>query len=85
MVIDGDTLRLYQRGEEIASAPRGLAVAFGQAFHFSIGQEFDDGGPSDFFGGSLVELAIFDRALDERQLRSLELEMSRKYDLVVLD
>ena len=80
MVIDRSSVEVFLDGRSIlrrSIEPLELA----EARHFSIGQEWDDAGPSDFFQGQLAELAVYERALERDERRAVEAYLARKYGL----
>ena len=81
LVIDQEEGRLYAAGEEILRAEMRDAPRFFESTYFSIGQEWDDVGPSDFFAGDLVELIVFDRNLYNDERRSIERYLAETYGL----
>ncbi|MBN1180206.1 MAG: tandem-95 repeat protein [Anaerolineae bacterium] len=50
---------------------------------WAIGQEWDPGGPSDFFDGAIDEVAVFDRALSETEIEALMRAQYNPSDLFV--
>lgn len=51
------------------------------ATYFSIGQEWDERGGSDFLNGDIAELVFFSRALEEDERRAVEQYLSEKYHI----
>jgi arabinan endo-1,5-alpha-L-arabinosidase len=74
--LDGETLRLYRNGELVAATPCAGLSTFAPAA-LGIGVKLDGTGlrpernTPGFWDGLIDELAIFDFALSERQIRNL--------------
>jgi hypothetical protein len=81
LVVDQEEGRLFAAGEEILRSPMPDAPRFFESTFFSIGQEWDDVGPSDFFAGDIIELIVFDRSLYDEERRSVERYLAETYGL----
>ncbi len=74
-VADGDTLRLFRNGEEVAQAPHeGLAIpeikALGIGRKLPVLNGRSEGSPG-FWDGRIDELSIFNRALSPEQIKKI--------------
>jgi serine/threonine protein kinase len=76
-----ESVAVYIDGVERLSASIQPAVNFYDATFFSIGQDWDRGGPSDFLVGDLAELVVYGRRLDGDERRGLELGFAAKYGI----
>ena len=72
---------MYQNAQLRISSMLLAPVPFSYAELCSIGQEWDDSGPSDFFDGELAELAVFSGALSKSDRLSVEKYLSDKYNI----
>ncbi|HMO18105.1 MAG TPA: protein kinase [Oligoflexia bacterium] len=61
--------------EDIITDP----IDFSNATYFSIGQEYDDLEPSDFFKGELAEVMFYDNALNDEDRKTVERLLAEKY------
>ena len=71
---DGAYLRLYVNGEEVASKPTTVATMDDSSLQVDIGAAesvVSFGGRAGFFDGALDEVYIFDRALNETEVRAI--------------
>ncbi len=56
-------------------------IPYNSSKFLSIGQEWDDTGPSDFLDGEIAELIIYGRSLPYRERAGIEKYLSDKYDI----
>ncbi len=81
MVVSREAVEVFMDGRSIIREAI-AAPPLAEARRLSIGQEWDEGGqPSDFFEGQLAELAIYERALEPEERRSVEAYLAKKYAL----
>lgn len=81
MVVSREAVEVFMDGRSIIRASI-APPPLGEARRFSIGQEWDEGGqPSDLFAGQLAELAVYERALEPSERRSVEAYLAKKYAL----
>lgn len=73
LVADASAVRMFAAGDEVSSQATQSPPPFIDATYFSLGQEYDDGGPADFFAGDLIAIVVYDRALTDEERRSVEL------------
>ena len=81
LVVYKRRLNVYRNGENIISEKLPEDIDFSKAQTFTIGQEWDLEGPSDFFSGLLKELIVYSTALDDRTRRSVEKYLLGNYGL----
>ncbi len=74
---------LYQNGVVRIQKPIPSVLDFSDSNYFSIGQEWDDEGPSDFFSGDIAELIVFSERLSDERRLGIENYLADKYDIPV--
>ncbi len=74
---------LFANGKLEISSPITTPINFAESKFLSIGQEWDDSGPSDFLDGDVAELIIFGRALPYQERVGIEKYLSEKFNIVL--
>ena len=71
----------FQNSKHLFTDTTSYDVQFPRAAYFSLGQEYDDQGPGDFFQGELAEMMIYNRALGKSERQRIEGLLASKYKI----
>lgn len=82
LVIEGTRLAVFRDGALINQRIMPAPLPLGRAYYFSIGQEYDNGRPTDFLRGEVSELMIFGRGLTDTERKGVEQLLMRTSGIV---
>jgi hypothetical protein len=72
---------LYQNGHLKIQKNLPTPLDFSDANYFSLGQEWDDEGPTDFLNGDIAEFILFNEPLNPEVRMGIENYLGEKYDI----
>ena len=81
LIVDGTSLVLYRNSVQQVAATLSTGAELGRVERIAIGQDWDPSGPSDYFGGQIAELLIFDRVLADEQRSQVESYLTANYKI----
>lgn len=77
----GQPPNAYDNGSTITLDPAAPSLTFTDATQFSLGHEWDNANPSDFFTGEIRELLIYDAALNATDRSAVEVWLAARWGL----
>ena len=81
--ISKSSVRIYQNNSIKITSGLTEPIKFNQARYFSVAQEWDPTGSSDFFDGEVADIIIFSRNLATEERVGIEKFLATKYKLTI--